>query len=105
MVTVPFILAMGACASEPDTEETDYTAVCINQETEVRVEDSNCPPDQVNTSSTNMLLWYFILRGTSAPAVGHPVVHGSGSYVRPAGSVGVAPVRGGFGTRSVSVGG
>lgn len=105
MVTVPFILAMGACASGDDTEETDYTAVCINQETQTRVEDNQCPADQTNYSSSNLLLWYFILRGTSAPAVGHPVVHGSGTTVRPAGSVGLAPARGGFGTRSVSVGG
>lgn len=105
MVTLPFILAMGACASEDETEETEYAAVCVNQETKVREDDSKCPADQTNSSTSTLLLWYFIGRSFSAPAVGHPVNMSHGSFTRPAGSVGLAPARGGFGTRSVSVGG
>jgi hypothetical protein len=98
-VTTAFILAVSGCASEPGGfEETDYTAVCVNQETNTRVDDDQCPQDQQNSSSSNLLLWYFIYRSVSAPAVGHPV--SGGSYVRPAtSSVGFAPKTGGFGTR------
>lgn len=105
-MTVPFLfLAVAACAQEPEFEDTEYTAVCVNQETKVREDDSHCPSDQTNNNSSNLLLWYFLLRQHQAPAVGQPVNMSHGSFVKPAGSVGLAPARGGFGTRSVSVGG
>lgn len=98
LVTVPFILAMGACASEPEYEDTDYSAVCVQQATQVRVDDDQCSDDMDNSNSSSPLLWYFIGRSMSAPAVGSHVT--GGSHVKPAtGSVGTAPRTGGFGTR------
>lgn len=99
-VTTAFILAVSGCASEPEGfEETDYAAVCVNQDTQTRVDDEQCPQDMEHSSSSNLLLWYFIYRSTAAPQVGHPV--SGGSYIKPAtGSVGFAPKTGGFGTRA-----
>lgn len=94
-MTVPFILAVTGCADEP--AEADYAAVCVDQVTEVRVEDDRCPEGSDNTSMAGPNLWYFIGRPYTAPAVGSKITEGSGSYARPSGSVGAAVRTGGFG--------
>lgn len=72
-----------------DPDDDDYDAYCVDQETDVRVEDDDCDPDDriSGASSSGRYHWYFIPLGSPKPAVGAKAA--GGSYAK--------PVKGGFG--------
>ncbi|WP_456786995.1 hypothetical protein [Cellulomonas sp. P5_C5] len=104
-VTSAVALLLSGCASN-----TDYQGVCIDKDTQTRLDDESCDdsdPGYVGGSHG----WFFLARGTSAPAVGDTVASGSGippvgtSSVRggvsaDGGTVSGSTTRGGFGFHS-----
>lgn len=103
LVTLGFTVALAAavagCAEEPEPE---YSRVCVDQATNVRLEDERCGDDDNNGGSGGH--WYFYPRGSyKAPAVGSHVTGNYGSYTKPAsGSIYSVPKTGGFGGSKVS---
>lgn len=84
-----------------DEEEPEFYRVCVDTESQLRVEDADCPEDG---SGGGNLLWFYIPWGRSSPAVGTKVDLSSGSFTRPAtGRVGTVS-RGGFGGKGGSGG-
>lgn len=70
-------MATSACSEE----EPEYDQICVDQETMVRVEDSDCEPERGSRH------WFYIpfARGVTVPA--HPIgskVTTSGSFTKPA---------------------
>lgn len=91
-----FAALLLACAEDEADQEADTIAVCVEQGTDIRVDDDRCPDDDSGTSVGSPFLWYYLGRSSAAPAVGSPVT--GGSYVRPAsGSIGRAGFGGGKG--------
>ena len=106
-VTIALATALSGCGQE---EEYQYGAVCADRETQQRVEDEQCDDDGVRSGRHG---WYFFPVGVLAPPIGGRV--GRGSFSAPPRNApayrggipagGGAVSRGGFGGRSVSVGG
>ena len=89
-------------------EEDGYGAVCVEEDTQLRVDDDRCDDDY----GGGVLAWYYLPLGSRVGAVGQRV--SGGSFVLPAGaqaSRGGVPreggvvSRGGFGGKSGSFGG
>ena len=96
---VPLLAAgLTSCGSD---EQYDSNAVCVDQTTQVRVDDDRCDDDR--TSAGGGFGWYFIPVGIYAGGIGQRV--GGGSFARPSGSYitggvpreGATIKRGGFG--------
>jgi hypothetical protein len=115
-VTALLAPSLAACGSNDD--EVDNQAVCVDKETQERVDDQQCNPDDYENHGSGVgsaFLWYFIGSqvGRGFPAVGQRV--SGGTYTVPSGSVARGGVpkaggnvpRGGFGggTRSGTSGG
>lgn len=79
--------------SRDDPDPPDYQQICVNEETNIRVDDDACDDD-----GGGPFVWYYIPYHLSAPPVGS--VASGGSRLRPPGTGVHAPVRGGFGGRS-----
>jgi hypothetical protein len=75
-VTAVTAAALSGCSSSPD-----YNAVCIEEESQQRVSDSDCDNDSYGSTYR----WYYIGSGQRIPSVGSRVY--GGSTVEPAGSV------------------
>jgi hypothetical protein len=75
----------GACASRPVAQATDggggeYGAVCVDPQTQERMDDDYCDDDTHHHSGGG---WYFIPFGRSYPGRGQRV--SGGSFTRPGG--------------------
>lgn len=88
-------LALAACGSETP----DYSRICKDAKTDIRVEDDKCD----NGGSGGSYVHSYHSGGSKAPAVGSKVTGGSSSI--PAGkSFGSVPAKGGFGTHAGTTG-
>ena len=97
---VPLLAAtLTACGSD---EDYDYSAICVDPNTQVRVDDDNCDDDD-RGGGVGVFGWYFLGRGAYAAPIGQRV--GGGSFATPSGSHikggvpkgGATVQRGGFG--------
>jgi hypothetical protein len=112
-ITALLAPSLSACSSDDDV---DNQAVCVDQETQQRVDDSQCDDSHGGGIGASPFLWYFLgtAVGRGFPAIGQRVPAG-GTYTTPSGSYrrGGVPAaggnvpRGGFGggTRSGGSGG
>lgn len=71
--------SLSGCSND---ESADYAAVCVNPETQVRVDDDDCDDDrEYNGSDSGFFWWYMATRGSRrAPAVGERYNAGDGTY-------------------------
>lgn len=90
-----FAASLTGCAAEPDTQR-----VCVEDVTEIRVEDTPCPDPERRFDGHS---WYYINGNGAAPGVGHKA--SGGSFTKPAGAKVASVPRGGFGGKSSSGGG
>ncbi|NHC47546.1 hypothetical protein [Motilibacter aurantiacus] len=68
----------------------DVNAVCVDAQTQQRVDDDECDDDAYNGSvAGSPFLWYFLGRASAVPAFGVPVVGYAGSFSPPASLSGV----------------
>ena len=91
-VTALLAPSLSGCGSDDD--EAENQAVCVDQETQQRVDDDQCDPDDYETRGSGVgsgFFWYFLgtQAGRSYPAVGQRV--SGGTYSVPSGT----SVRGG----------
>lgn len=95
-----------ACASGDDEEgDATHAAICVDAQTEVRVDDDKCDDDDDNDGHTHMIWWYYPI-SYHAPAVGSSVKGTPYVTSRPAGSyVSKVPSSGGFGGKMGTIGG
>jgi hypothetical protein len=113
-ITALLAPSLAACSSNDDV---DNQAVCVDQQTQERVPDSQCDDSSGGGIGASPFLWYFLgtTVGRSFPAIGQRVPAG-GSYTTPSSgsyrrggvpSAGGNVPRGGFGggTRGGSSGG
>lgn len=108
-ITAMLAASLTACSSgdEPDPENA---AICVDPNTQVRVDDSQCGDDYDHHIYSNgggfgtAALWYFIGRGSAYPPMG--ARYGGGTFTRPANISGIGRgasrtggtvARGGFG--------
>lgn len=104
-------MVLSGCATGDD--EPTHQAVCVDEQTEQRVDDDECDDD--GTRAGGGFLWYFLPIGRAFPAIGAPVTGGTrtapptthvrGGLPPTAGQVstatatrGTTVVRGGFGS-------
>lgn len=96
MVTVGLVLAsltLTACSDD----DSEYTAVCVDPQTQLRVDDDQCDDDDDRGGHHPHFVYFPYSSGHSYPAVGQKIT--GGSTVRPAGaSYTTVPKTGGFGT-------
>ena len=109
-VTALLATGLTACGND-EPEDPDYGAVCVDSQTQQRVDDDQCGDDyRGGGPGVGLFAWYFLSRGLVAPALGQRVA--GGTFTAPAtGTIrrGVNPgggtiARGGFGGRSGSAG-
>lgn len=95
-----------ACATGEDEGDATHAAICVDAQTEVRVDDDKCDDDESNDGHTHMVWWYYPI-SYQAPAVGSSVKGTGGVTTRPAGATFVSkyPPSGGFGGKTGVVGG
>ncbi len=112
-VTIGVAAALAATLSGCGTrEEYTHGAVCADRQTQQRVGDDRCDDGRVGGGG-GLYEWYYLRAGSRAQPIGARV--GGGSFTAPPSgaavyrggvpSEGGAVTRGGFGGRSVSVGG
>jgi hypothetical protein len=89
-------LTLAGCGED----EPDHSAVCVDEATQVRVDDDRCDGDDHRG-----FVWFYYPIHVSAPAVGSTVKGTAGTYAKPAGGYSVVPAKGGFGTHSGTVSG
>lgn len=101
MLGAGMALAFGlACAMEEEKPATD-TAICIDPNTEVRVDDDKCDDDD----NGGGFLWIYYGTTYNAPGVGSSV-RGTPYYKTPTGSyISRVPSKGGFGGHMGTTGG
>ena len=121
-VTALLAAGLTSCSS---SDGEDASAVCVDAQTQQRVDDDRCDDDPSNGSvAGSPFLWYFLGRATAIPPFGVPIVGYAGGYSVPRGVSGIrtrmpsagAPSgykggsrstvsRGGFGKSSGGIGG
>src|SRR4051794_23512314 len=79
-VTALLAASLTGCGSGGD----DVNAVCVDAQTQQRVDDGRCDGDPYNGSvAGSAFLWYFLGRATAVPAFGVPIVGYAGSFAPP----------------------
>ena len=71
-VTALMATGLTGCASEPD-----YAAVCVDPETEQRVDDDQCDDDRDYDGVSSGFFWYYLGASSRVPAIGAPVSGGT----------------------------
>jgi hypothetical protein len=91
-------IAMAACGTDPEPDP-DYSQICVDEQTKLRVDDDECDDDDHHGRS-----WFYLPYSRAVPAVGGLVDTTHGSYTRPP-TGRIAPVsKGGFGGRATGGG-
>ncbi|NYG54848.1 hypothetical protein [Nocardioides perillae] len=103
-VTALVAAGLSGCSSSPD-----YAAVCVDPETEERVDDQYCDDDGGTGGVGAGFLWFYLGASSRVPALGGSVRGLGGTYDRSGlrGSVqrGGLPTTGGSSVRSTTRGG
>ena len=96
-VTALMATGLTGCASEPD-----YAAVCVDPETEERVDDDQCDDDRDYNGVGGGFFWYYLGASSRVPSVGAPVSGGTyrGSTLNGTVQRGGLPTTGGSSVRS-----
>lgn len=102
IVTIGLLAALSTACSEGE-ERADWSRICVDRE-QVRVEDSNCPDDDLDHGRFFHPVW--VASGHRSPPVGEKPIAGSFTGTKPsAGTIGRPPASGGFGTTRGSTAG
>ncbi|NHC22515.1 hypothetical protein G6553_04920 [Nocardioides sp. IC4_145] len=72
-VTAVVAAGLTGCASS----SADYAAVCVDPETEQRVDDDQCDDDRDYTGVGTGFFWYYLGASSRVPALGAPVSGGT----------------------------
>ncbi len=108
-ITAMLAASLTACSSDDPDPDPDNVAICVDPNTQERVDDSQCGEDYDHHiysgggGLSSGFFWYFVGRGSVFPPIGSRYVGSVGSFARPAG-VG-STVRGGTTGGTVSRGG
>jgi hypothetical protein len=92
-VGIATALTLAGCPKSE--EEPTHSAVCVDEATQLRVDDDRCDDDDHHGH-----VWFYYPLHTSAPPVGSTVSGTAGSFTKPAGSYTTVPAKGGFGTHA-----
>lgn len=97
-VTAIMAAGLSGCASSPD-----YAAVCVDPETEERVDDDQCD-DGASNGAGSAFLWYYLGASSRVPALGSRVGGGTFNGSSLGGTVqrGGLPEAGGSSVRSTT---
>lgn len=80
-VTLGLTTLVAASLTGCGGSEADNQAVCVDTETEVRVDDEECDDvDDDYHGSGAGFYWYYFRAGSSAPPVGGRILTGTGTY-------------------------
>ena len=99
VVVVGGVLATAGAIWWFNSADPDYSRACVDQETEVRVEDEDCE----EPGYTGGARWFYSGYSHSVSPVGAKMNMTQGSYTKPSGSI-ASVSRGGFGGRASSSG-
>lgn len=71
------------CSTDDDT--ADYAAICVDPQTETRVDDDNCKDEREYHGSGAGFFWFYMATRGSAyvPAIGGKYYAGNGTYTVP----------------------
>jgi hypothetical protein len=85
-VTALLAAGLTGCGSSGD----DVNAVCVDAQTQQRVDDDQCDDDAYNGSvAGSAFLWYFLGRASAVPAFGVPIRGYAGGFSAPSNLGGV----------------
>ncbi|WP_426244473.1 hypothetical protein [Nocardioides sp. LHG3406-4] len=98
-VTALMAAGLTGCASSPD-----YAAVCVDPQTDQRVDDGQCDDDGNSTGAGTGFFWYFLGASSRVPAVGGTVSGGTfnGSSLNGTVQRGGLPAEGGSSVKSTT---
>jgi len=71
-ITAVMASSLTGCATS-----ADYAAVCVDPETEQRVDDDQCDDDRDYTGVGTGFFWYYLAASSRVPAIGAPVRGGT----------------------------
>ena len=83
-VTALLAAGLTGCGAEEaeQAEDPDYGAVCVDSQSQERVDDDRCDDDRGGGGvGPGLFAWYFLSRGAFAPAVGQRV--SGGTFAQP----------------------
>ena len=97
---LPLLVAFltGCGDSEGEEISAEYSEVCVEDVTDLRVDDANC------VSETTRHHWMWFPYGYHVPSVGSKVNKSAGITSKPTGTIVRPPASGGFGTFRVPSG-
>lgn len=98
-LTSALALAVAGCSSEP---EPTHNRVCVDPNTQIRVDDDECDDDR---AGPGRFIWFYYPVHVGGVPVGSKINVSAGTYTKPAGPVGSIPRSGGFGTYRGTTGG
>ena len=98
------ITALMASSLTGCSSRADYTAVCVDPETQERVDDDQCDDDSDYNGAGSGFFWYYLGASSRIPAVGSPATGGTWSGSTLNGSVqrGGLPTTGGSTVKSAT---
>jgi hypothetical protein len=99
-ITAMMASTLTGCGSE----SADYAAVCVDPETQVRVDDDQCDDDREYNGVGGGFFWYYLGASSRVPAVGTAATGGTfrGSTLRGTVQRGGLPSTGGSTVRSTT---
>lgn len=100
-ITAVMASQLAGCASS----SADYAAVCVDPETEQRVDDDQCDDDREYTGVGGGFFWYYLGASSRVPSIGSPVSGGTfrGSTLNGTVQRGGLPITGGDTVRSATI--
>lgn len=78
-VAIGVTVVMAAGLTGCSTTSADYAAVCVNPQTQERVDDDQCHDDHDYNGVGSGFFWYYLGASSRVPAVGHSVSGGGWS--------------------------
>lgn len=98
------ITALMASSLTGCSSSADYAAVCVDPETQERVDDDECDDDSDYNGAGSGFFWYYLGASSRIPAVGSPATGGTWSGSTLNGSVqrGGLPTTGGSTVKSAT---
>lgn len=80
-LTALMAASLTGCSSDDD-ETADYAAICVNPETQERIDDSNCRDDREYNGSGAGFFWFYMATrgGAFVPPIGGRYSAGTGTF-------------------------